>query len=239
MKMGLNDNVVQVSRRVLPIFFVIDTSGSMTGNKISAVNAAIEEGIPFIQELASMAYESFYTQIKIAAIEFFSGTRWITSDGPVEADQFRWNHLNAGGVADFGAACKTLNEKLSRKAFMNEATGSYAPVILLLSNGNYTDDWERPLAELKNNNWFKTAIKAAIAVGEDSNIDLLAEFTGSMDAVIELQPNIVHLLIKEAINSKNHGAHSSDFYEENKDYVQTLFNRRIKNFQDCKKEDDW
>ena len=164
------------------LFFVIDTSGSMAGSKIGAVNVAIEEVIPAIKEVSD---ENADAQIKIAALEFSSGIRWITANGPVEAEQFRWNYLDAAGVTDFGAACKTLNEKLSTKAFMQEATGSFAPVIFLLSDGEPTDDWSRELDALKQNNWFKTAVKVAIAIGDDANKEVLKEFTGTMEAVLE------------------------------------------------------
>jgi len=179
--MSLTDKV-EIPRRTMVLFFVIDTSGSMGGSKIGAVNTAIEEVIPAIKEVSD---ENADAQIKIAALEFSSGARWITANGPIEADQFRWNYLNAEGVTDFGAACKTLNEKLSTKAFMQEATGSFAPAIFLLSDGEPTDDWARELATLKQNNWFKAAVKVAVAIGDDANKDVLKEFTGFMEAVLE------------------------------------------------------
>jgi uncharacterized protein YegL len=101
-------------------------------------------------------------------------------------DQFRWNFIEAGGVTDFGSACKALNEKLSTKAFMNEATGSFAPAIFLLSDGEPTDNWEKDLQALKQNNWFKAAVKVAVAIGDDANKDVLKEFTGTMEAVLEV-----------------------------------------------------
>jgi len=179
--MALTDKI-EIPRRTMVLFFVIDTSGSMDGSKIGAVNTAIEEVIPAIREVSD---ENADAQIKIAALEFSSGVRWITSNGPVEADQFRWNYLNAEGVTDFGAACKALNDKLSTKAFMQEATGSFAPAIFLLSDGEPTDTWARELAALKQNNWFKAAVKVAIAIGDDANKDVLKEFTGTMEAVLE------------------------------------------------------
>ena len=68
---------------------------------------------------------------------------------------------------------------------MKEATGSFAPAIFLLSDGGPTDEWQRALAELKQNNWFKAAIKVAIAIGDDADKDVLKEFTGTMEAVLE------------------------------------------------------
>ena len=179
--MALTDKI-EIPRRTMVLFFVIDTSGSMDGSKIGAVNTAIEEVIPAIKEVSD---DNADARIKVAALEFSSGARWITTGGPVECDQFRWNYLDAAGVTDFGAACKALNDKLSTKAFMQEATGSFAPAIFLLSDGEPTDEWWSALQTLRQNNWFKAAVKVAIAIGDDANKDVLKEFTGSMEAVLE------------------------------------------------------
>jgi uncharacterized protein YegL len=154
----------------------------MDGSKIGAVNAAIDEVIPALRDVSD---ENADAQIKIAVLEFSSGVRWITSNGPVEIDQFYWNYMDAAGVTDLGAACKTLNEKLSTKGFMREATGSFAPAIFLMSDGEPTDDWEGGLNILKQNNWFKAGVKVAVAIGDDANKEVLKAFTGSMEAVLE------------------------------------------------------
>ncbi|MDR0601468.1 MAG: VWA domain-containing protein [Treponema sp.] len=179
--MSLTDKV-EIPRRTMVLFFVIDASGSMDGQKIGAVNTAIEEVIPALKELSD---ENADARIKIAVLEFSSGARWITANGPVEADQFYWNYLDAGGVTDLGAACKALNEKLSTRAFMQEATGSFAPAIFLMSDGEPTDDWQGGLDLLKQNKWFKAGVKVAIAIGDDANKEILKAFTGTMEAVLE------------------------------------------------------
>jgi uncharacterized protein YegL len=180
--MKLTDKV-EIPRRTMVLFFVIDASGSMEGSKIGAVNSAIEEVIPALKEVSD---ENADAQIKVAALEFSSGARWLTANGPVEVDQFYWNYMDAGGVTDLGEACKALNEKLSTKGFMHEATGSFAPVIFLMSDGEPTDDWEKGLDRLRQNDWFKVAVKVAVAIGEDANKDVLKAFTGSMEAVLEV-----------------------------------------------------
>ena len=178
--MSLLDKV-EIPRRAMTLFFLIDSSGSMDGSKIGAVNAAIEEVIPMLRELSE---ENADAQVKIGVLQFSNGTRWLTPSGPVEPEQFHFNHIYAEGLTDFGAACKELNAKLSTKAFMKEATGSYAPAIFLLSDGAPTDDWERELGVLKQNNWVKAGIKVACAIGDDADLDVLAEFTGSNEAVL-------------------------------------------------------
>jgi uncharacterized protein YegL len=181
--MSLNDAIEAIPRKTMVLFFLVDTSGSMNGSKIGALNAAIEEVIP---ELRTLSAANADAQIKIAALEFSSGARWITSNGPVNAEDFHWQYLDAGGVTELGDACKRLNEKLSTKAFMQEATGSFAPALFLLSDGEPTDDFEGSLDELKKNNWYKKGIKVAVAIGDDANKQTLAKFTGGMESVLEV-----------------------------------------------------
>jgi uncharacterized protein YegL len=180
--MGLTDKV-EIPRRTMVLFFMIDASGSMDGSKIASVNTAIEEVIPAIREVSDDNADAL---IKIAVMQFSSGTEWLTPSGPVPADQYSWNFIQAGGVTDLGEAFKELNAKLSTKGFMQEAAGSFAPAIFLLSDGDPTDDWEHHLRQLKENNWFKAASKVAVAIGDDANKDILKEFTGTMEAVLEV-----------------------------------------------------
>ena len=181
--MSLLDYVVETPRRTMVLFFLVDCSGSMRGNKIGTVNSAIEEVVPEIKKISENNADA---QIKIAVLSFSTGTKWIV-DGqgmPFDAETFKWNYLNADGVTDLGAACLQLNEKMSRSQFMSEVTGSFAPAIFLLSDGAPTDDFNHGLAKLKENNWFKNAIKVAIAIGNDADVDVLGKFTGDPDAVI-------------------------------------------------------
>ena len=79
-----------------------------------------------------------------------------------------------------------LGEKLSRNEFMNDAEGSYAPAIFLMTDGQPTDEYEQELEKLRNNKWFRVAIKVAVAIGEESDVnsDVLTEFTGTPEAVL-------------------------------------------------------
>jgi uncharacterized protein YegL len=163
------------------LFFLVDTSGSMEGEKISSLNVAIQEVLPYISDISKTNADA---QIKVAALEFSSGTEWMYPQ-PMEVENFQWRDLEAGGLTCLGEACTELNSKLSAShGFMSEAAGSFAPAIILFSDGEPTDDFKRGLEKLKNNNWFKSAIKVAIAIGDDSNQDILAEFTSNKEAVL-------------------------------------------------------
>jgi uncharacterized protein YegL len=173
---------VEIPRRTMILFFMIDTSGSMEGEKIGAVNFSMEEVGRAVKEVAD---ESTDAIIKIAVMECSAGVRWVTSNGPIDVDKFNWVPLNVDGTTDLGAAFRELSGKLSPKGFMQSATGSFAPVIFLMSDGDPTDDWRGGLQELKQNKWFQVASKIAVAIGDDVNLDNLKEFTGNAELVLK------------------------------------------------------
>lgn len=179
--MSAFDNVDVIPRRTMTLFFVVDTSGSMEGEKIASVNTAVREVLPLIEDISCTNADA---QIKIAALEFSSGAEWMYSS-PLESEKFQWRDLEARGLTSLGEACKELNEKLSQShGYMTEAAGSFAPAIILMTDGEPTDNYKHNLDKLKNNPWFKSAIKIAIAIGEDVNRDVLLEFAGHKESVI-------------------------------------------------------
>ena len=188
--MSLLDDVVSVPRRTMTLFFLIDTSGSMVGNKIGAVNDAVVNVLPMLDEI--------------------SASNWLYDEPKLAAD-FKWQDVQASGLTSLGAACMELNNKLSRNGFMQAASGSFAPAIILLSDGGPTDDFQSGLAKLKSNNWFKAAIKIAIAIGDDADKDVLKDFTGSIEAVftvhnIEALKQVIRIV---AVTSSQIGSKSS------------------------------
>ena len=64
---------------------------------------------------------------------------------------------------------------------------------------------------MKNNNWFKAAIKVAVAIGEDADKNVLAQFTGTSEAVftvhnIDALKQIIRVV---AVTSSQIGSKSS------------------------------
>ena len=178
----MNTERIKIARRTMVLFFVVDTSGSMLGDKIGSLNDAIRETVPDLRNLSSGNPDA---AIKIDALQFDTDARWLYPQ-PIDSEDFQWNDLQVGGLTSLGQALNALNEKLSKTQFLQEAAGSYAPVIILLSDGGPTDDYKYSLDNIKQNNWFKHAIKIAIAIGNDADKNVLAEFTGNSEAVIEV-----------------------------------------------------
>jgi uncharacterized protein YegL len=201
------DDVVEPTRRTMVLFFVVDTSSSMSRSKIGTLNTAIEDVIP---EIKAISEKNADAKIKIAVLEFSTGANWLTP-APIEVADYSWNYLNADGVTDFGAACRELNAKLSRNAFMSDVAGYFAPAIFLLSDGAPTDEYKAALEELRQNNWFKYAIKVAVAIGDDANKSVLEEFTGSAEAVLTVHtPEALRKMIRfVSVTASKIGSQSS------------------------------
>ena len=205
--------VKEILRRIMALIFVVDTSGSMDGAKIASLNTAVRQVLPDLDEISRNNSDA---EIKVAALEFSSDARWMY-DGLQEAGAFQWQDMKASGLTSFGAACAELDKKLSRShGWMSEPAGMRAPAIILLSDGAPTDEWRHSLANLKENKWFKNACKIAIAIGDDADKSVLAEFTGNSEAVITVH-NTDQLkklirtvsLTASKVNSKSTGAAAS------------------------------
>ena len=207
--MSLLDKIAPSPRKVMTLFYVVDTSGSMMGDKIGAVNSAMEEAI--VSDLPEISAANDDAEIRLAIMQFSSGCSWITpSSGPIGIGEVVWTDLQANGLTDLGAACLELDSKLSRTGFLQSQTGAYAPVILLFSDGGPTDNWENGLARLKENNWFKHAIKIAIAIGDDADKAVLSKFTGTIESVITVHDkNTLKTLIRKvSVRASEFQSHS-------------------------------
>lgn len=202
--MGMFDDIDGIVKRQMVLFFVVDTSGSMQGTKIGAVNTAIREVLPELKDAGGSDID-----LKVACLTFSSGCQWMYST-PIASDSFQWTNVDADGVTDLGAACRELNDKLSKNGFLKAPSGSVAPVIFLLSDGEPTDDFESGINLLQQNNWFKHGIKVAVAIGDDANKDVLAKFTGNIEAVITVHtPEALRKWIRKvSITSSQIGSRS-------------------------------
>lgn len=197
-----------VARPLLPIIFVLDTSGSMQGQPISMLNHCMEE---VINILGSFAASNSDALLKIGILKVHSGAHWIQPKGLEEFGDFIYSPLKAGGLTDMGAALTELNNKLSRNAFLVSTTGRCKPIIIFMTDGQPTDSWEEPLRNLETNNkWYQNSIKIGFAVGDGADVRVLSDIVGNSEAVIQTSDlatfNI--LLRKVAINSAMIGSKS-------------------------------
>ena len=181
--MPLPSDTEKISRKLLPIIYVLDTSGSMEGSRIAAINAAMNETMEVLKDVSQ---KNPRAELKIGVLQFSTGPQWVTNE-LVFMEDFYWNDLKAGGLTDFGSALNELHNKLSREQLLVSEVGFLTPVIIFMSDGEPTDDYESALNKIKsNNNFFKVSTKIVAAVGNDANVQVLQEITGNKEAVIKV-----------------------------------------------------
>ncbi len=170
-------------RKIMPIIYVIDTSGGMMGIRIAAVNQAMHETIPVLKKISA---ENPNAELKIGILQFGSGANWVTGeDGLVSLEDFVWSDLKPGGLASLGAALDELYNKLSRRAFLNSEVAYKKPVLIFINDCDPTDDYRTALKTIKTNAWFQVATKIAIAI-YDADTDVLTEITGNSESVFKV-----------------------------------------------------
>lgn len=174
----------KIPRKVLPLLYVIDTSGSMVGERIAAINVAMKQTVEILREID---LENSSIQLKLGVLTFSSVVNWLT-DGLTSMSDFFWSDLTAAGRTLMGEALGTLNDKLSRKEFLASETGFLIPIIIFISDGNPADIdvFGENLKLLKENKWFTNAIKICIAIGDDVDKNYFADISGNESLVIEV-----------------------------------------------------
>ena len=175
------DPLGSVSRSTLHFFWLADCSGSMAAQgKMEALNNAIQECIPATIEAAE---NNPFADMMVRAISFSSNARWHIGDKTPVTD-FVWKELEASGVTDLGAAIRLMSSELTPEKMGRRAL---PPVVVLLSDGAPTDDWEKELAQFNQTGWGRPGrtVRIAIAIGQDANKEVLARFTGTEETVFE------------------------------------------------------
>ncbi len=158
-----------MSTRPLHFIWIADCSGSMQGAKIHSLNTAIKEAIP---EMRTVASGNPNAHVLVRVITFSNGAQWHVSQAtPIE--KFEWIDLEADGVTDMGKALSMVAEQLKIPPMTDRAL---PPVLVLISDGQPTDDYAKGLKELQNQPWGKKAVRVAIAIGEDANDEVLEKF---------------------------------------------------------------
>ena len=178
---SLND-LEKPPRRAMHIFYVLDTSGSMQGASIAQLNRAMEETVEALKDVAKTNADA---ELKIAVLEFSTGCRWVQPKGPEDMEDFVWEDLTAGGLTEIGSALKELDSKMSRSAFLSSMTGSFLPLVIFMTDGYATDDYKKHLENIRKNKWFARATKIGFAIGDQADLNMIADVVGNGEAVVK------------------------------------------------------
>jgi uncharacterized protein YegL len=142
--------------------------------KIQALNTAIREAIPHMRKVAE---DNPNAQVLVRAVKFSNGAQWHISQ-PTPVADFAWTDLAAEGETDMGKALQLVAEQLKMPPMSERAL---PPVLVLVSDGQPTDDFEAGLRALMNEPWGKKAVRIAISIGRDADAEVLQRFIGNTE----------------------------------------------------------
>ena len=179
----------ELASRPLHFIWIVDCSGSMgVDGKIQTVNMAVREAIPHMKKVAD---ENPFASVLVRAVKFANGAAWHVGTPAAVAD-FTWTDLEAEGVTDLGKGLELVAAELKIPPMTDRAL---PPVLVLVSDGQPTDDWQKGLATLMALPWGKKAVRVAIAIGTDADTDVLQRFIGHAE-LKPLQANNPETLVK-------------------------------------------
>jgi uncharacterized protein YegL len=122
--------------RHLPVYLLLDVSGSMEGAPIASVRQGLEQ---FQREVAS---DPFAREVVRVAVITFGNTAEVASGGLVPIASFRPPQLRAGGVTRLDLAFAALLESMGRdvaRAVKGGRKGDWRPGVFVLTDGRPTD----------------------------------------------------------------------------------------------------
>ncbi|NET86190.1 MAG: VWA domain-containing protein [Moorea sp. SIO1F2] len=170
-----------MSSRRLPIYLVLDCSGSMSGDPIQAVNAGVKA---LVAELMSEPYaiETAY----LSVITF--GDRAQQVCPLTELMSFHPPTFTAGGARAMGEALKLLANSIDKEVQKASETekGDWRPLVFLMTDGMPTDSWEKAADELKQK---KPANILACIAGSGVDEYMLKRITETVVKLDNLQPD--------------------------------------------------
>lgn len=163
----------EFSRR-LPVYLLLDCSGSMTGEPIEAVRQGIKA---LLSELKSdpQALETAY----ISVITFDSSAR---QTAPLtELMLFKEPQLKASGATALGGALNVLMDCINSEVRKSTDTqkGDWKPLVFILTDGSPSDTEEFRIAVQKIKS-VKTANIIACAAGSNAKTEYLKQITDNV-----------------------------------------------------------
>ena len=158
-------------KRVLPLILLADTSSSMR-EWMGELNTAIRDMLGTLKE-----QESLKAEIHISFITFGNGGANLhTALTPVSNIEF--NNFTEGGMTPLGGALRIAKEMVENREII--PSRSYAPIILLLSDGEPNDNgWENEMYRFINDGRSKKCMRMSLGIGRDYDYDVLKSFSSS------------------------------------------------------------
>ena len=164
----------------LSVFYVLDLSKSMKGEKLDILNHTVEECNETLLELANEKN----AELKVAMMTFSDSCDWMTPHGPEPIEDFAFDFFKSlNGTSNLGIAIYELNSKLNNSRFYKITTNDYLPIIIFITDGHITDNYKVAVNCCRANKIYEKSIKIALDVGKDSDFDNLSSIVTSNEYI--------------------------------------------------------
>jgi uncharacterized protein YegL len=162
--------------RKLPVYLLLDCSGSMMGEPIEAVKNGVQVMVSTLRNNPQAIETAF-----ISVITYDSSARQIIP--LTELSNFQMLDIQASGTTSLGEALKVLGNCIDSEVAKTtpETKGDWKPLVFIMTDGMPTDDWKSGLAEFQKR---KSGMVVACAAGNGADSSVLKNIT---DNVVSLE----------------------------------------------------
>jgi uncharacterized protein YegL len=174
--------------RKLPVYLLLDTSGSMHGEPIEAVRNGMQTLLSSLRQ-DPHALESAY----LSVITFAETAAQVVP--LTELAQFQLPALTASGTTSMGGALILLAERVQAEVAKTTADqkGDWKPIVFLMTDGAATDDLTAGIAAIKA---AKIGALIACAAGPAANTTELQRITDSVVRLDTTDSNTIRAFFK-------------------------------------------
>ena len=158
--------------RRLPVYLLLDTSGSMTGEPIEAVKNGVQVMISSLRQNPQAIETAF-----LSVITFDSSATQIIP--LTDLASFQMVDIKASGTTALGEALKLVANCIDREVAKTttEQKGDWKPLVFIMTDGIPTDDWQSGLTEFKKR---KVAYAVACGAGSGADSNILKQITDNV-----------------------------------------------------------
>ncbi len=150
----------------MPVILLLDVSGSMSGSRIDDLNIAVYDMLK--------SFTTTEVKIQVSIITFGAEVKLIMQQQDAHAALTNWSNLSASGMTPLGTALTLAKDMVEDKEIV--PSRCYRPLVVLVSDGEPTDSWEKPLQHFVSEGRSQKCDRMAMGIGADFNSNILSKF---------------------------------------------------------------